>query len=97
MVDDYCTTIPDSFPSALFHMLLAALILSSLLLHIFALRFAHVLTSGYLLIFKVALYLYRHADITSLYLFFLSWYTLDAILKVITSSPLSFTNQRRRY
>ena len=53
MVDDYCTTISESFTPAIFHMLLTAIIINSLLLHTFALRFDHGLTSGYFLLFKM--------------------------------------------
>ena len=46
MVDDYCTTVTESFPLALFHMLITALIISRLLLQTFVLGFSHGLTSG---------------------------------------------------
>ena len=88
MVDYYCNTISEYFPSSLFHMILDALILSILLLHKFTLRIAHGLTSGSLLLFKVALYIYRQDVIISFDLSFLSWYNLDAIFKVSNSSPL---------
>ena len=78
-------------------MLIYALILSSLLLHKFVLRVSHGINFGSLLLFQVALYIYRHAFIVSFSLLFLSWETIYAIIKVITSSPLSLTNQRRHY
>ena len=66
MVDDYCTTIIYSFPPALLCMILSTLILGSLLLKTFALRFSHGLTSVSLLLFQVLLYLYLHAGIEGL-------------------------------
>ena len=97
IIDDYCILIPKSFPLAIFHMLSAALILFSLLLHKFLIRFAHGITFGFLLLFQFPLYIYRHADISSFYLLFLSWYNFDAIFKVISSLPLLLTNQRHHY
>ena len=44
MVDGLCASIPEYFPLSLVHVLLAALILSSLLPHIFLFGFSHVLT-----------------------------------------------------
>ena len=97
MVDYYCTTITWSFPSYIFHMLIADLIICSLLLQNFAPRFSHRLTAGFLLLFQVELYFYHHAVIPSFCLLFLSWNTPYAILKVIISSLLTFTNQRCHY
>ena len=84
------------FTLAIFHMLLTDLVLGSLLLYTFSLRFSRGLTSEYLLLFQVSLYIYRHCHYQFLYIF-LSWYTLDSIIKVITSSPLPLTNNRHHY
>ena len=78
-------------------MILSALILSSHLLHKFTVRFSHDINSGSILLFQITLYLYCHGFISGLYLLFLSWVTINAILKVITSSPLPLINQRRHY
>ena len=75
-------------------MIVTALILISLLLDTFALRFDYGLTFGSLLLFQVALYLYRHAVIGSFYLFFLSWGTIYAMPKIIASTTLPLTNHR---
>ena len=83
----------------IFHhnMLLIFLILNSLLPHKFKIRFAHGLTSGSHLLFQFALYIYHHAVISGFYLFLLSWYNLDSILKVINFSQSPFINQMRCY
>ena len=53
-VDDYCTSISESFLLDIVHTLLYALILSSVLLSKSLLRFAHGITLGYLLLFQVS-------------------------------------------
>ena len=72
MVDDSYNTIPDYFPSAISHMLPSNLILRSLLINKFVRSFPYRLTYESLLLFQVALHLYRHAVITILYSLFLS-------------------------
>ena len=91
MVYDYWTSIPDSVPLDHFHMILSALTRSSLLLHKFAPRFSHGLTFGSILIFQVALYIYRTSAITNFYLLCQYWYTLENIRKSSTSPLLLLT------
>ena len=97
MVDDYCTSIPESFYVSYFpHASHWPRPRQPITLHIFAQVFPWTYLWVSPSISSFTLHLPPHCHYQFLYIF-LSWYTLDSIIKVITSSPLPLTNKRRHY